>query len=226
MRAIGIVLLLVSATTAGASCYTNNMSTYNSATTDGTNVVVTAVADGTYAMCEIPPGYPPNYIRHTTSSRITLKSPKTGAQKTGSGSTTACPSCYVSVGSSAQMPIGSDSYWTASWNDSVTCNIAGVVWSPYGDIFISYGFSRADYYYSYKSPPGYCWYGLSCPAGTTPSCVVSGGYLIARRDPGTQCDTTFDHVTHDVWISIDGGVTKYCSQISPVTFEITPPPCF
>jgi hypothetical protein len=128
-NAILTLLLLFSAVAARASCYTNNMSTYESVATDGTNLTVSAVADGSYAMCSIPPGYPPNYIHHTTYSQVTLKSNNTGVTKTSSGSTTSCPTCYVTVQSATLLPIGSDTSWNFSSYDSVTCSIAGLVFA-------------------------------------------------------------------------------------------------
>jgi hypothetical protein len=163
------VLLLLSTLTAAAQGYINDMSVYQAETTDGTNVTVSSVADGSYSMSQIPPGYPPNFIHHTTYSRAVLTS-ASGATNTGTSSTTLCPSCYASVTSTAELPIGSDDDWDFDWYDSVTCSIAGVVFSGGGTPYIGIRLTIATFKLVTALPDGSANYALACPGTSKATC--------------------------------------------------------
>lgn len=176
-----------------ALCYTNNMDTYQSMATDGTNISVEGEADGSYAMCSIPPGYPPNYVHHTTTASITIKS-NSGATRTGSGSTTACPTCYVTVQSNASLAGGSDDDWTVNWSDGVNCNIGGGVWALAGTwsakLYTEYG----RFFSQTPNPPCPCTptvaiYSLSCSNGWIYAHCPNNGVPPGAKSP--QWEETF-----------------------------------
>lgn len=166
-------LLFISALTASAqSCFhfSNGMSSYQSAHSDGTKVYVSVLIDGADVMTASAPCQIPGSATHTAVASITLTS-GSGAKNTGTGTYPGCYSCYLNTAAGAQLAIGSDTTWDGEWWDEVVCSSSGGVYSDYDDIQLS----LADTFgvFTYGSSP-VCHYKANCTNTTTPKCGSKG----------------------------------------------------
>jgi hypothetical protein len=194
MRAIRLFLLLlpalacVTASAQGCWQFNNGVSSYQTITTDGTNVIAEEYVDGSASMSSTPPCPPvPNNATHTAYATATLTS-NSGRQNTANGSDSVCQNCYMISTATAVLPIGTDTSWTASGEGQAVCNMGGVFYSTPFSFQVNFAHSYGVRQSQTPNPPCGC---VVTETTYKLQCNNSNGNSAARCPTGAPANNTW-----------------------------------
>lgn len=199
------------------SCYkfTNNVSVYAEASSDGTNIYASVVLGGTYLMsgsgtCPIPPAG-----THWPQVSGQLISGSGAQVSSTSGGERVCTSCYISGTNEQELPIDSDDSWTFYWQGEAMCSSAGLLVTVGGNSLIGLAWGN----YIFNGMEGtQCDYMLYCPNGNTAStCGKQVPEILVDGPPANTCR----NYLNDLRLTFEGK----CFSIGKAALSSTPINC-